>query len=499
MSGLKQLAKDTAIYGLSSMVGKFLNWCLVPLYSYVLADASEYGVVTNLYAWTALVIIILTYGMETGFFRFVNSNPEDEARNNRVYSTTLTSLAFTSTLFAIACIAFQNPIATAMGYVSHPDYIAMLGVAISLDAFNSIPFSYLRHKNKAITFASLKLLMIFINIAFNLFFLVGCPRLAECHPELIDWFYDPGYGVGYIFVSNLISSASVTLALLPFVFTGKWTFDIKLLKKMLRYSLPLLLLGIAGIMNQTVDKIIFPIIYPDTEEGMRQLGIYGACFKIAMVMMMFTNAFRFAYEPFVFSKHKESDSKASYAAAMKYYIITALLIFLGMTFYLDVFQYVLGEQYRVGLRVIPIVLITYLFQGIVYNLSLWYKLIDKTWWGAVFSIIGFVITLIINIIFVPKYSYFASAFASLASYMIMTLLSYGIGQKYYKIDYRLKEIMIYAAITAILWCAAMIPTIDDIVLRLIYRTLILSIFVIYTVRKDLPLSGIPLLRKIFKK
>ena len=293
MAGLKQLAKETAIYGLSSIVGKFLNWCLVPLYSYVLADASEYGIVTNLYAWTALVIIILTYGMETGFFRFVNEDKESTPsalgarppktggqypQPNRVYSTTLTSLAVTSTVFAVLCLLFQQNVADAMGYGAHPEFIAMLGVAVAMDAFDSIPFSYLRYKNRPLTFAALKLFMIFMNIACNLFFLVGCPLIMDWKPELIDWFYNPSYGVGYIFVSNVISTASVTLALLPFVFVGKWTFDWSLLKRMLRYSLPLLLLGIAGIMNQTVDKIIFPMVYPDAEEGMRQLGIYGASF-----------------------------------------------------------------------------------------------------------------------------------------------------------------------------------------------------------------------------
>ena len=269
MAGLKQLAKETAIYGLSSIVGKFLNWCLVPLYSYVLADASEYGIVTNLYAWTAVVIIILTYGMETGFFRFVNNDAEDEKRTNRVYSTTLTSLAVTSTIFAVLCLLLQGQVADAMGYGAYPEFIAMLGVAVAMDAFDSIPFSYLRYKNKSLVFASLKLFMIFVNIGCNLFFLVGCPKIMDWKPELIDWFYNPTYGVGYIFVSNVISTTAVTLALLPFVFVGKWTFDWGVLKKMLRYSLPLLLLGIAGIMNQTVDKIIFPIVYPDAEEGDR--------------------------------------------------------------------------------------------------------------------------------------------------------------------------------------------------------------------------------------
>lgn len=504
MAGLKQLAKETAIYGLSSIVGKFLNWCLVPLYSYVLADASEYGVVTNLYAWTALVIIILTYGMETGFFRFVNEDKEiktggQSKPTNRVYSTTLTSLAVTSTVFAVLCVLFQQNVADAMGYGTHPEFIAMLGVAVAMDAFDSIPFSYLRYKNRPLTFAALKLFMIFVNIGCNLFFLVVCPMIMDWKPELIDWFYNPSYGVGYIFVSNVISTVSVTLALLPFVFVGKWTFDWGLLKRMLRYSLPLLLLGIAGIMNQTVDKIIFPMVYPDAEEGMRQLGIYGASFKIAMIMMMFTYAFRFAYEPFVFAKHGSRDSKESYADAMKYYIIAALLIFLGMVFYMDVFQYVLGPQYREGLQIIPIVLITYLVQGVVYNLSLWYKLIDKTICGAWFSIVGFVITLIINVVFVPKYSYWASASASLVSYVVMMLLSYFIGQKYYAVSYPLKSIGVYVLLTAVLWVAGTVVEIPNFWLRMCYRTVLLVVFLVYLVKKDLPLSEIPVLKKCVKK
>lgn len=493
------MAKETAIYGLSSIVGKFLNWCLVPLYSYVLVDAGEYGIVTNLYAWVALVIIVLTYGMETGFFRFVNRNPDDEHATNRVYSTTLTSLAVTSVLFVALILMFRGNVADAMGYGAHPEWIALLGVTVAMDAFDSIPFSFLRHKNRPVRFALLKLLMIFVNIGFNIFFLVLCPVIMEKWPGWIDWFYVPGYGVGYIFVSNLISSLVVTLALLPLLPWRRWTFDGAVLRRMLRYSLPLLLLGIAGIMNQTVDKIIFPMVYPDPEEGMRELGIYGASFKIAMIMMMFTYAFRFAYEPFVFSKHGTADCKESYADAMKYYIITALLIFLGMTFYLDVFRFLLGPQYRVGLAVIPVVLITYLVQGVVYNLSLWYKLVDKTIYGAIFSIIGFVITLIINIVFVPRFSYWASACASLVSYVVMALLSYFIGQKYYKVSYPIKEIAVYCLLTVVLWAAAMFPDIGNLWLRLLYRTALLAVYLVYTVKKDLPLSEIPFLKKILPK
>ena len=498
MSNLSKLAKDTAIYGFSSIVGRFLNWCLVPMYSYVLHDASEYGVVTNLYAWTALVIIILTYGMETGFFRFVNKYKTTEEAN-MVYTTTLTSLAVTSLIFIVFIVSCQNPIASLLGYQAHPEYLSLLGIAVAFDAFNSIPFSYLRYKSRPIMFASLKLFMIFVNIFFNIFFLVVCPKIMEWNPNLIDWFYNPDYQVGYIVVANVISTLSVTLALIPFIVVDKYRFNWSLLKQMLRYSLPLLLRGIAGIMNQTVDKIIFPMVYPDETEGLRQLGIYGACFKIAMIMMMFTNAFRFAYEPFVFEKNGSADSKQSYADAMKFYIITALLIFMGMVLYMDVFQFILGSQYRGGLDIIPVVLITYLVQGVVYNLSLWYKLVDKTYWGAIFSLIGFVITLVINIIFIPKISYWACALASLVSYVVMMLLSYFIGQKYYPVKYNLKKIAKYILLTLILTVAALIVPIENIWLRMLYRSIFVVVFVVYLVKNDLPLSTIPIVKNFVKK
>ena len=321
----------------------------------------------------------------------------------------------------------------------------------------------------------------------------------EWNPNLIDWFYNPDYQVGYIVVANVISTLSVTLALIPFIIVDKYRFNWSLLKQMLRYSLPLLLLGIAGIMNQTVDKIIFPMVYPDETEGLRQLGIYGACFKIAMIMMMFTNAFRFAYEPFVFEKNGSSDSKQSYADAMKFYIITALLIFMGMVLYMDVFQFILGSQYRGGLDIIPVVLITYLVQGVVYNLSLWYKLVDKTYWGAIFSLIGFVITLVINIIFIPKISYWACALASLVSYVVMMLLSYFIGQKYYPVKYNLKKIAKYILLTLILTVAALIVPIENIWLRMLYRSIFVVVFVVYLVKNDLPLSTIPIVKNFVKK
>lgn len=493
---MKKLAKDTAIYGLSSIIGKFLNWCLVPLYTYVLPSSADYGIVTNLYAWTALLLVILTYGMETGFFRFANKTEENP---NKVYGTTLISIGTTSLLFAALCVIFSRPIATGMGYSRHPEFIAMLAVIVAMDAFDAIPFAYLRYKNRPIKFAALKLFMIFMNILFNIFFLVLCPIIAKKAPSLIDWFYNPNYGVGYIFVANLISTLSVTLALLPDIRTANFRFDSDLWKRMLQYSFPLLILGIAGILDQTVDKIIFPFLFEDKAYAASQLGIYGACFKISMVMMMFTQAFRYAYEPFIFAQYKDKDSKEAYAEAMKYFVIFSLLIFLGMVFYLDIFKFLIRSDYWEGLRVVPIVLFSYLFQGIFFNLSLWYKLTDKTYYGAIISIIGSVVVLTINILFVPIFSYMASAWASFACYFVMMLISYFLGQKYMPIKYDLKKMGVYTLLTLVLYAVSLLISTSSMGLNLVFNTILLIFFILYLIKHDLPLENIPVVNRLFKK
>lgn len=491
---MKNLAKETAIYGLSSIVGKFLNWLLVPLYTFVLQQSADYGIVTNLYAWTALLLVILTYGMETGFFRFANKEENDP---NKVYSTTLTCVGFTSLLFAVCCVAFCQPIANALGYPIHKEFIAMLGVVVSMDAFGSIPFAYLRYKRRPIKFAALKLFMIFMNIAFNLFFLLLCPWLMRHAPGLVDWFYKPDYGVGYVFVSNFISTSLVTLALIPDM-RVKFSFDWTLLKRMLRYSLPLLVLGIAGIMNQTVDKIIFPFLMPDKELAASELGIYGACFKIAMVMMMFTQAFRYAYEPFIFAKHKDKNSVGAYADAMKYFVIFSLLILLGMIFYLDVIKLIIHPSYWSGMRVVPIVLFSYIFQGVFFNLSLWYKLTDKTQYGAYFSIMGLVITLLVNVLLVPRISYMASAWASFACYFVMMLVSYFVGQKYMKIPYDLRSMGLYTIVALAFLAISYYFKSDRIWLNYTVNTVLLLIYLAMIVRRDFPLRNLPVVGKYFK-
>jgi O-antigen/teichoic acid export membrane protein len=494
---MKKLAKETAIYGVSSILGKFLNWMLVPLYTYVLESSADYGIVTNLYAWTALLLVILTYGMETGYFRFANKN-KDDAGN--VYSTTLIAVGFTSILFAIFCVFFSNQIGAAIGhtqYIQHPEYISMLGVVVAMDAFGCIPFAYLRYKNRPIKFAGLKLFMIFTNIFFNLFFLIICPWLATKSPELVNWFYNPHYGVGYVFVANLISTILVTIALLPEVFVVKFSFDTVLLKKMLVYSLPLLILGIAGIMNQTLDKILFPFLMPG-KIGDAELGIYGATSKIAMVMLMFTQAFRYSYEPFIFAQNKDKNSLGAYADAMKFFVIFSLLIFLGMVLYMDIFKYIIQHDYWVGLKVVPIVLFSFIFQGVFFNLSLWYKLTDKTMYGAWFSIVGTIIIVVINVIFVPVFSYMASAWAAFVCYFVVMVISYYFGQKHMPIKYDLKTIGLYTGVTILLYVISLFIETPYKSVNVALKSVLMLAFLVLLIKRDFPLRSIPVINRFFK-
>ena len=470
---MKILAKETAIYGLSSIIGKFLNWLLVPLYTYVLAQQADYGIVTNLYAWTALLLVILTYGMETGFFRFANKEGEDAAS---VYTTAMTSIFTTSFIFAALCCIFSDSIAAALGYAGHSEFISMLAVVVAMDAFACIPFAYLRYQKRPLVFAALKLLFVILNIGFNIIFLVILGK----------------NDVFYVFLSNILATTIQTLCLLPFTMPKGGRFDGKVLKDMLRYSLPLLVLGVAGIMNQTLDRILFPYLYTGAD-AQAQLGIYGACFKVAMVMMMFTQAFRYAYEPFVFAKHKDRQSVEAYADAMKYYIIFSYLILLGVIFYLDIFRYIVASAYWEGLKIVPVVLWTYVFQGIYFNLSFWYKLTDETKWGAYFSLIGLGITLVLQVIGVPLIGYWASCGSSLVCYFVIMLLSYFIGQKKAPIPYDLKAIGGYTALTLGLlavYYAIRLYYIHNIWILMAIGTILIGIYLFVLTRKDFPLTAI---------
>ena len=474
-SGIKSLAKDTAIYGLGNIIPRVLNWMLVPMYTRVHESTGEYGVVTNIYGWTALLIVILTYGMETGFFRFINKKDEQEPM--RVYARTLYSLSFTSSLFVIFCLLFLNPISSALGYGAHPEYIGMMGCIVAVDAICCIPYAYLRYQGKAIRFATLKIINISMNISLNIFFLVLCPKLNASCPGLIGWFYRPDYGIGYIFVTNVFTTVVTFLMLIPDMLPAlRAKYDFQRLKNMLRYSFPILILGIAGIFNQAAAQILFPFLFDNKDYADSQLGIYGACFKIAVIMVIGIQAFRYAYEPFIFAKNKEGDNKQSYIVAMKYFFIFSLLIFLGVMFYIDIIKHFVEENYYAGLQVVPIVMLGELFFGIYFNLSIWYKLTDRTYWGAIFSLTGCVLTVAIIVGFVPHYGFIACAWASFASNLLMMLLSYFVGQKKYPVAYDLRSALCYALLATALYLAGMLPPIDSFVLRLAYRTLLLAIF-----------------------
>lgn len=496
MAGLKSLAKDTAIYGLSSIVGRFLNYLLVPLYTAVIpASTGGYGVVSNVYAYTALILVFLTFGMETGFFRFANKSGEHP---EKVYANTLIFVGGLSLIFVILCMLFLHPISALLEYPDHPDYIAMMVLVVALDSFQCIPFAYLRYKKRPIKFASIKLFNIVGNILLNLFFLLLCPWLDVHAHQLVSWFYRPEYLVGYIFVSNLLMSLVQMFFFIPELRGFSYRVDKVLLKQMISYSFPILVFGVVGILNQTIDKMIYPFLFDDRQEGLVQLGIYSATSKVAMIMAMFTQAFRYAYEPFVFGKNKEGDNRKMYSAAMKYFFIFSLLAFLAVMFYMDILRYMVARDYWEGLSVVAIVMGAEIFKGIYFNLSFWYKLTDETQWGAYFSIIGCAVILALNIWLVPTYGYVASAWASVAGYGVITLLSYIIGQKKYPVSYPLKDMVVYLILAAVLFVLSQEVIISNVGLRLVFRTLLLLIFIAYILKKDLPLKTIPFVNRFVK-
>ncbi|MBD5175353.1 MAG: oligosaccharide flippase family protein [Bacteroidales bacterium] len=450
MAGIKSLAKDTAIYGISSIVGRFLNWMLVPLYTHVF-DASEYGVVTFVYSVVALALVILTYGMETGFFRFANHERWKDPME--VYSTCLASLAVSSVAFVALVAVFIKPITLWMQCAGHPSFVIIMAACVAIDAYLSLPYSYLRYARRPMRFAMLRLTNIGLNIGLNLFFILLCPWLMKVAPASVSWFYDPAYGVGYIFLANFIASLVNLLMMLPDMTGFRWKFNATLWREILRYSAPLLVLGVAGIMNQTLGNLLYPHLVADKAEAMYGLGIYGANYKVAVVLLVFLQAFRFAYEPFIFSRSREKGEAKfqSYRDAMKYFVAFALLIFLAVMFYLDYIKYFISPAYFAGLVIVPIVMLGELFYGIFYNLAVWYKLTDRTVWGMWFSLGGLVVTVVLNIVLVPRISYMGCAVASLACYATMMLASYFVGNRLYPIGYPTGRICGYFGIAAAIY------------------------------------------------
>ncbi len=481
MGKLTTIFKDTAIYGLSSIIGRFLNYLLVPLYTAQLSAASGgYGIITNIYAYVALAMVLLTFGMETTYFRFTNKTHTD---SQTVYGTTLITVGSLSLVFTALVLLFLSPVSQLMGYGEHPDYVGVMAVTVAIDAFLCIPFAHLRQEKKALKFAALKLLNIVVSIVLN----------------VIYFHYMDGKDVGYAFYINLVCTAMLAVCLVT-EYTGfRWRLDTKLLRSMLSYSWPILILGLAGILNQTADKMLFPYIYKDSDM-LTQLGIYGACSKIAMIMAMITQAFRFAYEPIVFAGVKDKDQHEMYAKAMKYFIIFTLLAFLIVVGYMDVLKYIVRNQdYWVGLKVVPIVMAAEIMMGVYFNLSFWYKVIDKTIWGAIFSGIGCAVLLVVNVVFVPRYGYMACAWGGFAGYGVAMLMSYIVGQKYYPINYPLKEITLYVVLALVLYGLMYVASDWPTLLSLAFNTLLLVVFTAVIFKRDLPLEHLPFIGHRFRR
>ncbi|MBR7051789.1 MAG: polysaccharide biosynthesis protein [Bacteroidaceae bacterium] len=462
MASLKSLAKDTAIYGLSSIVGRFLNYLLVPLYTHYMPSTSgDYGISTNVYAYVALILVILTFGMETTLFRYAN---DERFRPDTVFSTGFALIASLSGVFLLGIFSFIGPIADYLGYSAHPEYLLMMAVVVAMDALQALPFSFLRFQKRALRFASLKLLFIALNIALNLICFVGLHLTS----------------VFYVFLINLVCTSFISLLFIPELFKIKWCFDGVLLRRMLSYSWPILVLGIAGILNQVADKILFPLVYPDKEAANVLLGIYGGCVKIAMIMAMITQAFRYAYEPMVFAAARDKDAKTLYALGMKYFLIFTLLAFLCVVGYLDLLQLIVGKGYRGGMQVVPIVMMAEIMMGVYFNLSFWYKLIDRTIWGAWFSLAGCAVLVAVNIIFIPRYSYMACAWGGVAGYGTSMVLSYLVGQRKNPINYPMRSILSYVVLTAALYFLMdSVATQWEVPRRLVFNTVLIILFCLY--------------------
>jgi len=482
---LRKLAGQTAIYGIPSILGRFLNYLLVPLYTYGLLTQQQYGIVNVFYSYTALLMVILTYGMETAFFRF----SETETNKSRVYSTGLISLLITTCLFLLAVHLFPGTIAGWIDYPQYINFIIWFAWILALDALSAIPFARLRALNRPILFASIKTIGILTNIILNLFFLVLCPYVLKHFGEslagkIVHLFYRSDWTIEYIFLSNLLASALTLILLIPQIIKLKWALDLHLWKRMLIYSLPLMIAGMAGIINETFDRILLRYLLPVSPEMAEiQVGIYSACYKIAVLMVLFIQAYRFAAEPFFFAQMKKQDAKLVYARVMDYFIIAVAMIFLITMLFLDtVFIHFTGPKFRSARHVIPILMMAKLFLGVYYNLSILYKLTGRTMWGAVLTLIGAALTLGLNIYWIPRspdhliYGYVGSAWATFACYSTMMVLGYLIGQKYYPIKYNLKKFFGYLGFALVIYFISRWIQIESTILNLTINLLFLLIF-----------------------
>jgi len=474
MNQIKQLAGQTVIYGLSSIVPRFLNYLLVPFYTRIFAPG-EYGVVTELYAYITFLIVILTYGLETGFFRF---GSKKEYFMENVFSTAFGSIIVTTSIFLGVILLYTQNIAQALEYSNHPEYIHWLAFTISFDALSAIPFAKLRLMNRPIAFAFIKVGGVIINLLLNFLFLLWIPALIDKGYSGLNSFYNPDIGVGYVFISNLVASGISFFAAAFITINRKFNFSFSILKALLIYSFPLLIAGLAGTVNETLDRILLKHFLPNDVDALAMIGIYGANIKVAVLMTLFIQMFRFAAEPFFFNNAEDKNSPTLFANVAKYFLLFGLVIFLGVMSFIDIIKYFIGEDYRAALDIVPVLLLANLFLGLFFNLSVWYKLTNRTYYGALLTGIGAFVTILINVSFIPEYGYYASAWGHLITYFIMVVLSYLLGRYYFKIPYPVWSMIKYILFALALYFITILIPFHDRVLLNSSRAIIFIIFVV---------------------
>jgi len=473
---IKSLAGQTAVYGMGTIIPRLLNYMLVPFYTRVLSD-EHYGQMTELYAYVAFFLVLLTYGMETAFFRFAQ-----KVDTNRVFNAALSAILTTSAIFIALLFFFYEPVAGLIQYAGNSEYIVFVGLIVALDAITAIPFALLRKQNKARRFATIRILNVSLNIGLNVLFIVLIPNWAMKFATEI--FGNNASLLLWVFVANLIASLLSLVLLWPQLKRFSFSWDSSLLKPMLSYALPVLIVGLAGMVNEVIDKILLKYLLPDRETAMAQLGIYGANYKLGVLMTLFIQMFRFAAEPFFFAEAEKKDSPELFARVLNYFVISGLLIFLGITLFIDVFQYFLGPEFRSGLNIVPIVLIANLFYGVFFNLSVWYKLTDRTRNGAVIALIGASITLFANILLIPVMGYTGAAWAHLACYAAMMIISYFWGKRVYPVPYKVKRFLLYLILALGLYFISIAIHPDKLLIRLLFNALLLAVFVAVAVLSE---------------
>ncbi|MBN2273201.1 MAG: oligosaccharide flippase family protein [Bacteroidales bacterium] len=480
MSVYRKLGGQTLIYGLGNIIPRMLNYAILTFYYTRRFSVEEYGMITELYAYVAILMVILTYGMETGLFRFSSL----KGNVQKVFGMSFISVTTTSVIFMIIVLVIYKKLAVMIKYEAHPEYIALLGVIISIDAITAIVFAKIRMMEKVRKFAYIKILNVVATIVFVMLFLEVLPEISIIERWAFYEKYMKGIEVGYVFIANLMASILILIVLLPEYVKVRIKFDISLLKGLLKYSIPLLFVGLAGMLNETIERILLRFFLPDQYNVLYEIGIYGANYRIALLMTLFIQMFRYAAEPFFFVHYNKKESKEIYANVLKYFIIFCLLIFLFVMVYLDLIKYFIDSKFYSGLHIVGIILVANIILGILFNVNMWYKLTGKTHYGIYITGLGALLTIVLNIIFIPRYSYVACAWIHLLSNTVMMVITLMLGNKYYKIKYDYKRIVEIVIVAGCLYSVFYLVKSDVIGRNLFIGTLILMAFTYYCIKRE---------------